>query len=385
MYGKKYLFSPGPVLVSQRVKNSLLHPDICHRGPDFMAMMDSIQEKLIRLFRADSEYVGLVVSGSGTAANEAVLSSILTEGEKILLITNGEFGERLDEIVEKHNIPKTILRYKWGGYPKVADVEEALKADPAIGLVAMVFHETSTGMINPVHEVGEVVARYGRNLMIDAVSAIGGEDVNVLRDNIDFCTGVANKAVGGLPGTSFICARRSVLEKRRAAARPRTVYLDIYKHLDFFDQMRQTPNTPNVSLFFALDAALEEILSEGLENRFARYRRCAEILRSGIKELGLKLLLSDEHTSNTVTSAFLPEGIEIDEFCELMEKKGIVIYPGKRHLKAENMFQVANMGTIDERLCRMFLIILRETLEELGYEIKEPEEQELRSIKVAAS
>lgn len=368
MIEKKMLFTPGPVMTSDKVKAVLAHPDMSHRRPIFEQVVDSVRAKLLKLFRADDRYTTVVVSGSGTAANETALSSIIKDSDEILLIKNGEFGKRLDGILTCYHYTFHKLEYAWGQLPDMKEVENALVKNKDIQWICMVYHETSTGMINPVNEVGELANKYGRKLFVDSVSAIGGEDIDVVRDHIDVCTGVPNKAVCGMTGASFICAKRSSVPVLGVEVPRRNIYLNLQKHIEWADKCSQTPNTPSVTMFVALDAALQELFEEGLENRIKRYQTCAKIIRDGVRELGLRLLLPDELSSNTVTSVFLPEGVKLADFVDELDRRGYVVYPGKGHFYDRNMFQIANMGQIEPEHCRDFLRVLEETLEYMGFE-----------------
>ena len=217
----------------------------------------------------------------------------------------------------------------------------------------MVFHETSTGMINPVQEVGDLCVKYGKKYFVDSVSAAGGENVDVIHNHIDFTTSVGGKCVGAFPGSAFICAKEKYL-KELTNLQCKNIYLNLFKHYQFAVNKHQTPNTPNVTLFWALNKAITNILSEGLDSRIARYQSCSTIIREGVKKLGLHLLL-DAHMSNTVTSVFLSEGKNIINFLADMESLGYVLYIGKDNYGEMGMFQIANMGEIYENDCRTFL------------------------------
>ena len=363
MIEKKMLFSPGPVMTSARVKKAAIVPDICHRRPLFEELYGDLRNNLLKLFRGQgSKYDTVVVSGSGTAANETVLSSAVVEGEKVLLISNGNFGNKLRDIIECYGLGLNLVEHEWGEYPDLARIEQELKKDKDIGLVSIVFHETSTGMINPVEEVGRLAKKYGRMYHVDAISAVGGEDVDVERDNIDFCTGVPNKSVAGFPGVSFICVNRESAEKIKNIPR-RNIYLNMQHHLEAAQKFGQTPNTPSVVMFLTLNEALKELFEEGMENRIERYQEDARVIRKGLTALNLEFLLKDEkYMSNTVTSVFLPVELNIDDFIDQLDSRGYVVYLGKGPLLKKNMFQVANMGQIYPQDCRVFLKTLRDVL-----------------------
>jgi len=359
-----YLFSPGPVMVSDRVHSATLHPDICHRVPAFEKVIQNLQSNLLKVYKANDEYTVLLITGSGTAANEAVISSYLKSRQEALLINNGEFGCRLEDILDVHGIKKIVLGYEWGKKPDLSEIENSLKENPGISAVIMVHHETSTSMLNPVKEVGRLAHTYGKTFIVDAVSSLGGEDLDVVRDHIDFCTCSANKCIASLPGVGIVCAKISKIMEMKDR-KPSTVYLNLYNLYQVSEKYHQTQNTPSTTMFYALNAAVQELLEEGVENRIARYKRCAGILREGIRDIGLKTLIDERDASNTVTSVFLPEEIDLNEFLNKMEERRYTVYPGKRHLREQNMFQVSNMGHVYEYECRKFLKTLRETINEL--------------------
>ncbi|MDO5561998.1 MAG: aminotransferase class V-fold PLP-dependent enzyme [Synergistaceae bacterium] len=357
---KTYMFIPGPVMVKDNVRQALLHYDICHRSPEFEEMFADTQEKIKSLFKADDSYYSIIVSGSGTSANETALSSLFKEGEEIMLIRNGVFGERLLEIIDKYKIPLVDVPFEWAEYPDVDKIEKVLAANPKVKVVAMVYHETSTGMVNPVKEVGALCEKYNKWFYVDSVSAAGGEFVNVVDNKITITSSVGGKCVGAFPGSAYICAKREVFEQVTPEM-GKNVYLNLGKHYASAKKSHQTPNTPNVTLFWALNQALTNITDETLEKRVARYQACAKKLRDGMKALGLKFLLED-HMSNTVTSVFLPQGTDLGKFIGDMEKHGYTVYKGKGKYEAMGMFQVANMGEIYEPDCDKFLKALAECI-----------------------
>lgn len=358
------LFSPGPVMVKDNVRAALLHYDICHRSKEFEEMFVDTQEKILKLFNADDSYYSVIVSGSGTSSNETVLSSIFQEGDAVMLIRNGMFGERLLEIIDKYQIPLVDCEFPWGEYPDLAVIEKMMSEHPEVKVVAMVFHETCTGMINPVGEVGKLTQKYGKRLYVDCVSAAAGENIDVCDKYIDICTSVGGKCLGAYPGSAYICAKKDLLESL-TAAQCKNVYLSLYKHYQSAKNTHQTPNTPNVNLFWPLNVALTNALEvETLAGRIARYQRCSSIIREGLVKLGCRLLLS-EHMSNTVTSVFLPAGVDAQTFLDKMEKRGYTFYIGKGDYAKQGMIQVANMGEIYEQDCHNMLEVFKMTLAEM--------------------
>jgi 2-aminoethylphosphonate-pyruvate transaminase len=352
-------------MVKDNVRRSLLHYDICHRSQEFEELFQDLQAKILKLFHADDSYYSVVVSGSGTSSNETVLSSIFQPGEEVLLIRNGVFGERLLEIISKYKIPLVDVPFPWATAPDLAVIEKAMAEHPKVKVVAMVFHETSTGMINPVGEVGALCKKYGKLLSVDCVSAAGGQNIDVVKNNISICTSVGGKCVGAYPGSAFVCAKRSLLESL-TADQCKNVYLSLYKHYHSAVSTHQTPNTPNVNLFWPLDVALTNIFEdETLAGRIERYQKCAEIIRRGVLSMGCRLLLK-EHLSNTVTSVFLPEGMDAPAFLKEMEKRGYTFYIGKGEYGKQGMIQIANMGEIYEQDCYNMLEVFQVVLDKMN-------------------
>lgn len=350
------LFTPGPVMVPDEVRESATAPAIGHRRPPFETVLDTVRDQILDLYHADDRYTSVVVSGSGTAANETVINSL--HDATPLVITNGEFGERLTRIMDVHDVDYRTLAYEWGERPDPADVESELDAAPEIDLVAMTYQETSTGMINPVAEVGEVCADRDCFLYADCISAVGGEPIDVCEEHIDIATGVSNKAVAGLTGCSFVCVNEAVLDAFDLDAR--TAYLDLAKHVRYAEERSQTPNTPAVTSILALNAALEVLLEgEGLDERVERYRRCSAYVRDGIEAHDeMELLLPREQSSNTVTSVFLPDGVGLDSFIDALEQRGYLVYAGKGPYYDQGMFQISTMGEIYRDDCEEFMEVL---------------------------
>jgi len=368
MKQKLVLFTPGPVMTSANLKRGLSHPDIPHRRLEFEKIFARTRQNLLKLYKADQEYAVAIVTGSGTSSNETALSSIIRDEDEVLLIKNGVFGDRLDDILTCY-YPKNIHRMEntWGQQPDLEKVELTLRDNQNISWICIVFHETSTGMVNPVRKIGDIVNRYRRHLFVDCISAIGAEDIDVVRDHIDACTGSANKAISGPTGISFVCIKRAIIPSLGIDIPLRNIYLNLHKHLEYADKFNQTPNTPAVTNFIGLDIALQELFEEGLNSRIDRYQECARIIRSESGALGLSILVPEGYRSNTVTSVFLPEGVSLPEFIDEMERRGFVLYPGKGIFEEQRMFQICNMGWISPKDCKKLMIVINEVIDFLTH------------------
>jgi 2-aminoethylphosphonate-pyruvate transaminase len=348
------LLNPGPVNVSPRVQQALLRGDLCHREEEFSELLDAIRTKLLRAF-APSGYTAVPLSGSGTLAVEAMVSSALPEGRKLLVINNGVYGERILRMAEAHRIPTVELRYGWTERPDVGQIERTLQSDSTIAAVALVHHETTTGLLNSVKEIGALARRAGRLLLLDAVSALGGETLDLARDGVDLCACTANKCVQGLPGVAFVLARNEAMTAMQSHPR-RSLYLHLPLHWEA-QERRSIPFTPSVQAWYALDEALDELLEETVAARVRRYAAAASLLREGFTRLGLKFLLPSDLRANSLTSMLLPEGMTYQFMHDALKERGFVIYEGQGKLQS-GIFRVANMGHLTLEDFRRFLVAL---------------------------
>ncbi len=357
------LLNPGPVNTTPAVKAAMVHHDVCHRDSNFSELMVSLSGKLRRIYRGTPEHTICCITGSGTAAMESALASTVPYDRKVLVIDNGAFGERLFEICRLHEMDVVRLRYAWGDVVNLADVERAFAEHPDIAVVAMTIHETSVGLLNPVAEIGALCRRHDALLLVDAVSALGAEDIDVVRDNIDVCWGSGNKCLHAISGTSFVCVAPRAWAKI-ANIKPRSYYLDLKRYRRYIDELAQTPFTPAVSAYFALDVACSEFLADGHTKRFAMYRERNRLMRQGLAALGMVPFTRTGKESHSVTTCGIPEGISFDELYTRLKKRGYIVYACKEVL-ADRFLQVANMGDMPIEAIEEFLAATREVIEEI--------------------
>src|SRR5688572_6523518 len=196
-----WLLNPGPVNTSEAVRRAALRPDLCHREPEYTSLMAGVRRKLLDVagVKADA-YKSVLIAGSGTAALELGVSSIVKSGRKLLVIINGVYGERVDKIAELHGIERRQITSAWGERPNLEAIDRALSEDPAIEVVAMIHHETTTGLLNPVNDVGALCKKHGKMFFLDSISAFGGEELDLAGAGVDFMACTANKCLHGLPG-----------------------------------------------------------------------------------------------------------------------------------------------------------------------------------------
>ena len=337
------LLNPGPVNVSPRVTEAMARGDLCHREPEFSDLLESVRQKLLRAFAPDGDWVAVPLTGSGTLALEAAVSSAVSVGRKMLVVENGVYGARIREMAETHDIDTVVLEWAWTERAGPDRIAAALAADPAIEVVAVVHHETTTGLRNPIEAIGRAVRDAGRVLLVDSISGLAGDPIELEAWGIGICVGVANKCIQGVPGVGFVLARRGEME-RMATISPRTVYLHLPRHFAAHEK-RTVPFTAAVQVLYALDEALDELLEETVAGRVDRYARVARQLRDGFERLGLEILLPEEWRSNSITTLRLPAGATYASLHDALKRDGYVIYEGQGQL-GSTAFRVANMGAL---------------------------------------
>ena len=348
------LLNPGPVNVSERVRQALLKPDLCHRESEFTELLHAIQAKLLKAFvpGAEADYAAVLITGSGTAAVESALMSSIPHGRRILILNNGIYGERLSNMVGLHRLGVSELKYEWTVKPDPERLRLALRQHPEVHGVAMVHHETTTGLLNPVKDIAEVVDSQNRVFILDAISALGGETIDVAGSHMYMVAGTAGKCIQGFPGVSFVLVRKGFLERMRSYPK-RSWYLHLTHYVD--DQGRGTiPFTPAVQVYYAFDEALNELLDEGVAKRIQRYKKMALLIRSRMAAIGIKPVLTPERQSNSITAFYLPDGMSYAALHDRLKKDGYVIYAGQGNLE-DKIFRVANMGALTEAQFMSFL------------------------------
>ena len=357
------LLNPGPVNTSDRVRNAMLRGDICHREDDFSKIQQGVREMLTDTFANTGTHTTVIFTGSGTAAMEAAISSSLSDGKTLLVVNNGIYGERMSKIASIYKLKTIELVYDWNKPPDLNQIEATLESHPEIEIVALVHHETTTGLINPVNEIGKICKRQGRVFLVDSISGLGGEEIDIIKDNVDICLGSANKCIQGLPGLSFLITRKEEM-KRTADIPARSMYFNVTNQWEE-QEKGGTPFTPSIPIFYALEAALEELREEGVGNRIARYKKASATLREGFRRHGIRPFLPEDLRSNTITALYLPDGVVYQDLHDRLKKEGFVIYAGQARLK-ENIFRVANMGELTPQDLTGFLDSLGKVLGEVG-------------------
>lgn len=366
MIKRNILLNPGPITTTDTVKMAQVVPDICPREREFGNLMESINKDLIKIAGGDHEnYACVLFGGSGTAAMDATINSVVPQNKKILVINNGAYGERMVKIAKAYKIDCIELNFDWHVLPDLNKIENVLKDDTEITCIAMIHHETTSGLLNPVKKVGVLAEKYNKTFIVDAISSFAGIPFDMKEFNIDFMMSSSNKCIQGMAGVSFVICKKQELEKIKDYPR-RSFYLSLYDQYDSFKNKHQMRFTPPVQTMYALRKAIDEFLEEGYENRISRYTKNWEVLRKGVKDLGFKILTKPEEESHVLITLLYPKDPNFD-FNILHDKlydRGFTIYPGK--IGKKDTFRLANIGDIDYNDIKEFLHVFKETLNEMN-------------------
>jgi aspartate aminotransferase-like enzyme len=335
---------PGPTPCPPQSLQAMGRQMINHRGREFAKILNSTTEKLKQAFQTKGDV--FILTGSGTGGLEAAIVNTLSPTDKVLSISNGAFGERFADIAEEHGAGVTRLGFEWGKSVDLDAVEKALRADGDIKAVLVTHNETSTGMTNRLGDISTLVKKFDKLLLVDAISSLGCIDLPTDAWNCDIVVTASQKGWMVPPGLAMV----SVSEKARQAhakAKMARYYWDFGKANDFL-QKGQTPWTPAISIFCALDITLDLMLSEGLDNIFTRHARVAQMARNGVKSLGLSLFPDENYASNTVTAVNVPNEIDAPKLIEVLREEYDVVLAGGQQKLSGKIFRIGHLGSVYE-------------------------------------
>lgn len=340
--------------------------DLGSREPEFIGSVRSIRDELLAIAGVSREagYEAVPVQGSGTFGVESTIGSAIPRDGKLLAVVNGAYGRRIAQIAERLSIEVTSLEFDEFGVPDPRKVEATLEGDPAVTHVAMVHCETTAGVLNPLDEIAAIVARRGLTLVVDAMSSFGGVPLDLAATPIDFLVSSANKCIEGVPGFSFVIARREKLESCRHHAR--SVSLDLHAQWKGLEESGQFRFTPPTHALLAFRQALLELREEGgVAARNRRYRENSDTLIRGMEAMGFRCLVPGEWRSPVITSFAEPDdpAFRFDEFYERLARRELIIYPGKVSRAAS--FRIGTIGRIDTRDIGRLLEAVAEVLGEM--------------------
>ncbi len=355
---------PGPTPIPPEILEVMSRQMINHRGPQFAELIHAITSRLKEVFQTKGDV--LILTGSGTGGMEAAIVNTLSPGDKVLVVSNGFFGERFADIAEAFGAEVERLRFEWGSPIDPDAVRQALSQDPGIKAALVTHNETSTGVTSDLASISAVVREFDKLLVVDAISSLGAIDLPTDAWGCDVVVTASQKGWMVPPGLAMVSVSQKAWQAQAGAKMPR-YYWDFAKAKKFLEEKGQTPWTPAVSVFFALGAALEIFQREGLPNVMARHARVGSKAREEVRSLGLSLLPEDSYASNTVTAVRAPEGLDVKLLLRILrEEHGTILAGGQQRLEGK-IFRIGHLGYVNEQDIEAVSQALRAALPKAGF------------------
>ncbi len=367
MNDKLMLMIPGPTPVPESALLALGKHPIGHRTPEFSAMFGECTESLKWLHQTESDVLSLTTSGTG--AMEAAIINFLSKDDRVLVCTNGKFGERWEEVANAYGLNVQTVKADWGQPLDPEKIRETLEGDKnkEIKAVILTHSETSTGVLNDLETINRHVKAHGKALIIvDAVTSLGAVNIPMDEWGIDVIASGSQKGYMIPPGLGFVAVGPKAWEAYQTANLPR-YYLDLGKYRKDVAK-NTTPFTPPVNMFFALHAALRMMKDEGRDQIFARHTRLKNATQAAVKALGCSLYAAEGYGSPAITAVIPPQGVESPQVRSLMKKRfDIALADGQDHLKGK-LFRIGHLGFVSDRDLLAAIAALETVLQELGYQ-----------------
>ena len=360
------LLNPGPATTTDTVKYAQIVPDICPREKEFGDVMRALSADLVRVVHADPEkFSAVLFCGSGTVNIDACISSLTPADKKILIVNNGAYSDRGREVCDAYHMDYVNLLLPYDKPASPEALEEALAAHPEVGVVYACHHETGTGLLNPIRELGAAAHRHGCTFIVDTTSSYAMLPIHMEEDNLDFIMASAQKGLMAMTGLSFVIGRTKILEASRNYP-TRSYYTNLYMQYAFLKDKGEMHFTPPVQTIYAAVQGMKEYWQEGEQAKYARHRAVYTVLRDGMEELGFRTLTRREDEAGLVVSLLYPDNPawnfeKIHDYCYA---RGFTIYPGK--LAQQGAFRLCSLGALQPQDARDFLAVFREALAHAG-------------------
>lgn len=360
---RKILLNPGPATTSVHVKAALLVEDVCPREKEFGELVTSIRQKALEVVNASGNYETVLLGCSGTGAIESCLSSSTNSEDRILIVENGAYGKRMKQICDSLGIQSECLKFDWGSEINWEQVDEfILKSQLAFKVIALVHHETTTGILNSLECLNEISRKHNLVTMVDAMSSYAGIEIDLENLDLDYLISSSNKCIQGMAGVGIVIVKTQELERIKSFTK-RNFYFDLYANYYSQKEKKQFLFTPPVQTLYALNAALNEFLEAGgVVVRSSRYAKLYDLMFKGLCELGFKPLLEEKNNSKILTTFLEPKcpNYSFDSMHDYLFDRGITIYPGK--VDHKDTFRISNIGDLKIEDIDFFIKILGEYL-----------------------
>lgn len=361
---KKRLFTPGPTPVPETVMLRMAEPIIHHRNPEFQEVLARVNQDLKYVFQTSGPVLTLTCSGTGGV--EATFVSLFSPGDRVISVNGGKFGERWVKMPQAFGLNVTEIKTEWGRAVQPDEILAALRKHPEAKAVYVVHSETSTGTAADIRTIARVIRENSHALVcVDGITAIGAHELRFDEWGIDVCVTGSQKGLMIPPGLAFVALSERAIKAMETATLPR-FYFDLRKALKSFEK-NDTPWTPAISLIIGLDAALNMIRAEGIENVWARHRRLSSGLRAGIEAMGLKLF--SDSPSYAVTPVWVPDGVEWKSFNKILKLDNGVTIAGGQDEFAGRIFRVSHLGYYDDLDMITVVAAIERTLMQLKFNL----------------
>ena len=356
---------PGPIPVPDDILQEMSRPMINHRGPEYKDLLLSTTERLKRVFETDGDV--WIITGSGTAAMEAAVVNTLSPGDKAINATIGVFGNRFTDIAGVYGADVTTLTFPFGETIDLDVLRDALKADPEVKAVMVTHNETSTGVANDLEAVAGVVkGEFDKLLLVDGISSVASIPISTDAWGLDVVASASQKGWMLPPGFAFLSFSERAWEAHAESTMPK-FYLDVAQYRRYFE-IGQPPYTPSVSVMFALDTALDQLLAEGMGSVYERHAGIGQFTRDGVRSLGLDIFAKDEaYASNTVTAVTVPDGVDAGALVGKLRTEHDVVISGGQASLAGKIFRIGHMGKTSEADIQETVDALRDVLPKVGF------------------
>ncbi len=360
---KDYLFTPGPTPIPPEALLAMAQPIDYHRSEDVIARIKDVLEKLKHVFQTENDV--LFLTSSGTGAMEGAVANLLCRGDKVIVIRSGKFGERWAEICNAYDVNVIPIDVRWGDSVAPEVVESTLTSHPDTKAVFATLCETSTGALHDIETLAEIKQHTQTLLVVDAVSALGADDLQMDKWDVDVVVSCSQKGLMTPPGLAFAALNQRAWEATERSNLPK-YYLD-YRKAHQSGLKGSVPYTPAVTPLIALQYALNRICDEGIQNTIARHHRMAFATRSAAKSIGLPLFATSP--ANTLTSIRLPEEIDGNSFIKMMREKYGITYAGGQGELSGKIVRIAHLGWMNENDVLIAISALERGLVEIGYAV----------------
>ncbi|MDP6686332.1 MAG: alanine--glyoxylate aminotransferase family protein [Candidatus Omnitrophota bacterium] len=362
---KNYLLTPGPTPVPPEALDAMARPIIHHRTPQFQAILKEVEAALCSIFNTKNNV--LIFTSSGTGAMEGSVTSLLSPGDKAIVVRGGKFGERWGEICKAYGIEFIPIDVEWGKAVEPQKIKKLLQQDKQIKAVYTTLCETSTGVATDIEAIAKITKDFEAVLVVDAISALGAVPLKTDEWGIDVVVAGSQKGLMIPPGLAFVSLSKKAMGLAKKSTLPK-YYFDFGKYNKAIEK-NDTPYTPAVNLIIGLNEALKLIQKDGFDSLLATHRKNAKAVRAAVKALGLELLAPDAY-SDAVTAVKLPEGLDGVKLVKTMrDAHGVAIAGGQAQLKGK-IFRIATMGYINAKDLKVGIEILETVLAELGHKFK---------------